>query len=1473
MQVDTRHIVTDPTHIRNAIHSSVISAIKSKFPIETNRFKVEVSNLEFKTTEFPHQKQKDVLMAKGNASDSLYCDLKISDKTDNSEVAVIKKHRLMNVPYYTSRYTMIVDGNEYAIVNQMRTKPGVYTRKRGNEDLEASFNLAKGANFKIIMDPATGIFKLNILGSTLHAFGVLKVLGANSQDITMAIGEDLYKKNAGISSTQIAKARDTLYSKLVRSNLGEGATAEEKESKIREYFANTELDATTTRLTLGTGYSSVTSKSLLDAMKKLLQVFNEEGEVDERDNVEFQKIFSVEDLLKEVIEKNNEAINKIKGKLHTFKPAATKEETAKELKALFSPVYFSKSIRNFITTSSISRLPGQINPMEIMDTAAIVTRLGEGAIASEDAVPDETRQVNYSYMGVIDPIATPESSKVGIDNRVTMEALKGSDNEFYKKVVNTRTGDTQVIKAVDLYDKYVGFPDPAYAKKNSTDMVSAVHKSKLVKVPRYQLDYQYPTGNSLLTHTSASIPFVNAIQGNRAIMGDKHVQQALPLKDADKRLVRTVNTYNKTSDSSQIKDTSVGTVGSFMLPKSPVAGKVHAIDDSYITIKGEDGKSHKVDYVTNMPMATKTLLHNSLRVKVGDSVKEGQVLADSNFTKDGEIAMGKNLRVAYMPYYGMNHEDGVVITESAAKKLTSVHSDKVTFNITNVTVVGKEKFVKYFPTKFTSEQLKKVDNDGVVKEGTILNSGDPIIVALEDDGNSRRNIVLGMLHKSLIMPYRDVSEVYDAQYPAEVLSINKTKSLITVLLRVEKPMQVGDKIAGSYGNKGVVTKIIPDDHAPHDADKNPVDVMLTPIGVIGRINPAQILETALGKVALKTNKPYDVENFGHKDYTEFVKSEMQKHDVKDKEDLVDPVTGKKLANVFVGVQHMHKLFKTTDTNFAARGIEGPHDTDDAPTGSGTQGPKALGGMEVNALFAHNTRALLKESTMLRGAKNTDFWRAFQSGYVPNFPTEKKTFTRFAGILKQAGLKLDKEGSHVSLAPLTDKDILEMSNGEMKDGKMLSAKNLHPERGGLFDPALTGGLQGDKWTHIELAEPVVNPIFEDAAKSLLGMSSKEFKAALENEGGAALKKKLNAIDIKKELTSTKKSLDDESLRGAALDKVLKKFKYLRALDARGLKAGEAYILSVLPVTPPTLRPITVSKTGDTMGNDANVLYKDLILQNQSFKDAKDKVGTDSVIKENRVALQNAVKELTGTISPGSPHLKNRGVKGAIEFIAGDAPKHGFFQRKVIYGKMNLSGRATIVPDQHLDLDELGMPEKMAWDLYKPFIIRELVQRGYPAMTAREEVEKRSDAAKKVLDIEMEKRPVLFNRAPTLHRHNLVALKPVLRDSKNLHINSIIEKGLNADYDGDACTVHLPVTSEAVGEAWGLLPSKQVFTDKKPNNVIQVPTNEPIAGLFQATKNVGKPAKASEPVKKYKNVEAAWKDYYAGKLKMTDYVQIG
>ena len=392
--MSTRRIIETPDKVRRAIHTKLCAAVVNLFPINTGDLTATVSNVTIKEKEPSYSDQSIALMRKGNIAEGVYCDIDVMNSTNNQYVCSIKNHRILNVPWYTSRGTLIVDGNEYAIISQMRTKSGVYTRKRGNDELESSFNLAKGANFKLLMNPENGTFKIDMLGNTMPALAVLKILGASPADISGVLGNELYSINAElVTNSAMDRTRNVLYNKLVsyKNEADTHLSDPEKDEAIRHYFSTTEIDPETTKLTLGQPIKAVNAQSILLAMKKLLAVYKGEDEIDERDHLEFQKIMCIEDLLAECVTKAKDTIRKIHTKLQAVKLDAPKEEIEKQIKSCFSPAYFTAVIRRFITCSDIARTPSQINPMEFADTASIVTRLGEGAIGTLRAVPFGTR--------------------------------------------------------------------------------------------------------------------------------------------------------------------------------------------------------------------------------------------------------------------------------------------------------------------------------------------------------------------------------------------------------------------------------------------------------------------------------------------------------------------------------------------------------------------------------------------------------------------------------------------------------------------------------------------------------------------------------------------------------------------------------------------------------------------------------------------------------------------------------------------------------------------------------------------------------------------------------------------------------------------------------------------------------------------------------------------------------------------------
>jgi len=798
----------------------------------------------------------------------------------------------------------------------------------------------------------------------------------------------------------------------------------------------------------------------------------------------------------------------------------------------------------------------------------------------------------------------------------------------------------------------------------------------------------------------------------------------------------------------------------------------------------EDGLI-RVPYSQNFPFPSKTSLNHTLSVKPGDTVVAGQRMGDSNYTKDGVLALGRNLRVAYVPYYGLNSNDAVVISEACAKKLTSEHVYREVFSIPVGMEFSKERHQFYYGTKYSPAQYAVLDTHGVIKKGVRVNPKDLLVCGLVKTQVVGTDAILGRISKALAKPYQEVALTWNHGTPGEVIDVVRTGSQIAVLVKTIEQMQVGDKLAGRHGNKGVVAKILPDHEMLKDEAGNTLDLLLTSAGVISRINPSQVLETSLGKVVEKTGKPIIFDNNTPRNLEAWTAEQLKKHGIKDKEHLYDPILKRHIKGadgegVFVGRQFIYKLFKSTDTNFSGHGV-GPYDLNEQPLKTGgEESAKGIGKMEFDALIAHNARNFLREASAIKGQKNDEFWRAIQLGLPLPAAKSPFAFKKFVGMLEGAGLKVDQRGSKFQLLPMTDKDIVARSTGAIKKPETLIAKNLRPEPGGLFDARLTGGPQGTLYSHIDLHEPIPHPVFKEPVRRLLGLTEKGFDEKLRAHGGTWFYNELKALDTDQKLKDLHVRL--KTAKGSDLNDTVKQIKYLDALNAHGYKPHDAYVVSKVPVVPPVFRPIIPqpNNPGELMVADANKLYMHVMDSNHTLKNT----ALESDVGKHRRQVFNAVAALYGTEDVENDELRGQSVKGFLSNIAGvGTPKGGFFQRKVIRKTQDVSGRGTAVPDPTLGMDNVGIPEQMLWQMYDKLIIARMVRQGHTALEAKEAVLKKTPAAKAVLMQEIGERPVMINRAPTLHRWSIVAAYPVPVQGKTIRVNPFIEKGLNLDYDGD------------------------------------------------------------------------------------------
>jgi DNA-directed RNA polymerase beta subunit len=1448
MAINTRRLFLTPEERQKLLREKTMEGVKGLFPIIGTHHTIEADNIQVKEKPVSYKDHKKALFKGGSLYEPVKADLVVKDKEGNV-IQRKKGHTVMHLPNVTSHNTFVVGGNEYALKHQLRTKPGVYTRRRGSDELESSFNLAKGANFRLSLNPEKGGMQMEYGSSKIPLYPILKQMGLQDNDISKYWGTKLVDRNRDLYKNKEESSVNKLFNKIVpRAEQALATNLKDKSAAILRAYDNTVLDEETTASTLKKGFAKVTPESLLVASKKLLKVYNQEEEEDERDSLEFQKVVGPEDIFKERIAlKTRELQWKIRNKLDLAPKV--------DLKKIMPTVATANELKKFLSTAQLATLPSQINPVEVIDSALAVTRLGEGGISSGMAVPASARKLHSSMLGIIDPFRTPESANTGIDQRFSMRAQRDEAGNLYG-TFKDKKGRTVEIPAKDIANKVIAFAD----QDVKSGRVDAMVRGKIGKVSPKEVDYYIDKSVDMYTLNTNMVPLLDSTQGNRVIMGAKMVGQAMPLVHREKPLVTSgVHGDGGVEDSFEHLVGVTSTKGIL----SEVDGTVAKVTKDEIHIKDAAGKIHIVEVPEDMPLASKTFLTGEVKVRPGDKVtKKKTILMDTNFTKDGTMALGRNLKVGYLAYHGLNSNDAVVMSKGATEKMASINMTKYVIEDDRDTVIDKNKHSANFPRLFTKDQYNKLDK-GIVKVGTKLKAGDPISTVLRKRTPSIENQILGKVHKSLRQEYSDSSDVWDRSSEGEVIAVEKEGKRTTVVVKSIEKLKIGDKVSNRYGGKGVISKIVDDGDMVQDEAGKPIDILWSSLGVVSRINPSQVIETAAAKVAEKTGKPLAIQSFKKRNNVKWVRDLMKKHGVKDKETVFDPITGKKIPNIMVGPQYTYKLFKSSDTNYAARGLNGGYDVNDAPSKGGVTGAKGTGIMEINGLLAHDARDILKENAILKGTRNTEFWRAFQLGRPLPPPKSNFAFDKFKGMLAGAGLRFKQEGNMMSMAPMLDEEVRKMSNGEIENSRMVISKNLRSEKGGLFDIGKTGGVIGNKWTHIELPEPVVNPLFKDASRRLLGLTEKGLDEELAIKGGDYIKGKLNEIDVESKVKSLRAQLNTK--KGSDKDNVYKQIKALKALKSNNLKPGDAYTMKAFPVLPPKLRPIVPGAKGDLLISDLNHVYKDLILAKQKLQEAKDLGLPDNDVKDMRKHMMDAAGAVIGTSPPVSANLQAKQVKGIVNTISGT--KTGFFNGKILSRRLDFTGRGTAAPDPSLGMDEVGLPETMMWDMYSPFVIKNLVKGGYSAIQAKQMVDNKSSRAREELMIESNRRPVILNRAPSLHRFNMISFKPKPVEGTTIQVNPFMEDGMNLDYDGDALQVHVPVTAGAVDDAKKMFLSNNVLGDRNPNTILAYPKQEAMAGLYKAT--LGSP---SGKVHKFKTTRDALAAYRRGALKTTDNVEI-
>ncbi len=1504
------------------LKNQVLSGIETHFPVEGRTQTLALKKLEV-NDEALHaddiRAQHDAKVKGKTWAAPVYATFEMTNHATGKKTS--KRMKVADIPFATKRYGYIVNGQEYQVDNQWQLKPGVYTRRRQNGELETRFNVPNKRSFDITFDPESKVFHMDRGSSkSIPIYPLMKVMGVDDDTLERQWGKDVLEANKKVRGNKTALQR---FFKADRKRTP--GNLEEAENYLIDTLTQSELRPDATKHTLGKGFTAVDGDVFTRATSKMLGVQQGSIPEDDRDSLIFKDLRSVGDYAHDKLT-NWKTQRSLRNKM------LRKINRATDIREIVKTDTFNAPIQSTFTKNSASNPAKQINPVEMVAASMRTTIMGPGGIKSTQAIVDEAKLINPSHLGYLDPLHTPESDKTGVTLHLPI-AVRKKGKTPTMPLYNVKTGKMERVPPEKFLGSNVVLPDQVEWKDGKPVPVGkkvqfSTRGNDMREGSFKDAQYVMRHPSQLFSVTSNLIPFMGNNSGNRASYATHHIEQAISLKDREAPLVQVATGAKKTG-----LTTFEEFLGRNTAHAAPIDGTVVDVKDDAVIVKGKDGKKREVQIYNNFPLNDpKAVLHSTPTVKKGDKVKKDQVIADTNFTKDGKLALGTNLNVAYLPYRGYNFEDGVVISESAAKKLSSVHLHKNSKTVDKDTTTSAKKFSIQHPEAFTKDQYKLVGDDGVVQVGQRVQTGDPLVLGTKPYKLKDRTGVAA-IRKNASGAHTDVSLRWESDHPGEVVGVHKNKKgEVAVHVRTIEPMQVGDKISGRHGNKGIVTKVVPDKEMPHNKKGEHVEVALNPSGVPGRMDVGQVLETAAAKIAKKTGKTYVIENFAkEEDVLKKVQTELKQHGLEDTEELIDPKTGKSLGKALMGPQQMLKLTHQIDKKLSARSgmaipgtpLEG-YDLNLMPASGGKTGGQSMGNLGMYTMLAHGATANVREMQTWKSegpdpapdskrwqSQHQEVWNAIQTGDPLPPPKSTFAFQKFTDMLRVAGVNVEKKGNQMRLSPLTDKQVLEMAKrsggGELPKPTGLTRSELDdngepkPFRGGLFDPKITGGHGGKKWSYFKLAEPMPNPVFEGAIQKVLGITGPKFSSLVESKkaidpktgkfvevgtagsitGGPAVAHMLGKIDVDRDLKAAKSQLDkvratEDIAHGAntqKLDAALKRVKYLRTLKDLGVSAKEAYTLSVVPVIPPAMRPASVlpsqGKKVNVRWADLNGLYKELASINDQMKHPNMKQLPDEFKKDARAGMYDGLKALVGIGSNYSDREDKN--KGALLQISGNSPKNGYFQKTLMSRRQDLTMRSTIIPEPAMGLDEVGLPQKKALTLFRPFLVKKMVDIGVAEhpLEAQKILGKKGAAKNKqvikALDLVMEERPIMLKRDPALHKHSVQAFNARRVPGKAIQIHPLVTSGYNADFDGDTMSAYVPISDEAVGEARKMFPSNNLFNEAT-GRVTNVPTLESALGLFKLSRMQG------EGKKRFNSGADAIKAVESGKVKIDEAVQV-
>ena len=753
-------------------------------------------------------------------------------------------------------------------------------------------------------------------------------------------------------------------------NLKEVSINEELDTynKVQEVLVYDKNDSEKTIKIIGNDQSidvrRLTISDLYAAVSYYLNLLANIGNIDEIDHLGNRRVRQVGELIQTQFRVGMSRMERVIRERMT-----TQEIENVTPKSLINIRPVTAALKEFFGSSQLSKFMDQINPIAELTDKRRLSSLGPGGL-SRDRAGMDVRDVNESHYGRICPIESPEGANIGL---ITSLASYAKINEYgfittpYHKVENRHILDDVVyLTADEEADYYISQSTVNIDENNNIadDTVVARLNGENVMIKSDLVNFIDVSPSQIVSITTSCIPFLDHDDARRALMGSNMQRQAVPLLKTEAPIVGTGVEYVAARDS-----------GSTIVAKAD--GVVEYADSKKIVVKNAKGKDEY--YLANFERsnAESNISHNPI-VKKGDKVHRGEVIADGPSTDKGELALGKNMVVAFMTCNGYNYEDAVVLNERLVKDdvYTSLHIEHYDIDCRD-TKLGPEEITRDIPN-VGEDARKNLDANGIVRIGTEVKEGDILVGKVTPKGMQELTSEEKLLHAIFGEKTREVRDtslrvahgadgiVHDVKVYTKENSDELgpgVSKIIRVYIIQKRKIQVGDKMSGRHGNKGVISLILPEEDMPYLPDGTPVDIVLNPQGVPSRMNLGQILELHLGMAGKKLGVHYATPVFDGASVDE-IKEQMALAgmDPDGKTDLYDGRTGEKFENrVAVGVMYMIKLHHMVDDKIHARST-GPYSlVTQQPLGGKAQfGGQRFGEMEVWALYAYGAAHVLQE---------------------------------------------------------------------------------------------------------------------------------------------------------------------------------------------------------------------------------------------------------------------------------------------------------------------------------------------------------------------------------------------------------------------------------------------------------------------------------------------------------------------------------